>query len=56
MAYYTKVRIKEDTELYFNSFENFHEFINLFFNSNKNIEYIEVAQSNATEFLENIGE
>ena len=56
MAYFTKVRIKGNTELYFDEYDKLHTFIDLFFHANKNIEYIEVAQSDVTEFVENVGE
>lgn len=56
MAYFTKVRIKENTELFFDSFEKLHTFTDLFFKANKNNEYFEIAASNVEEFKKNVGE
>lgn len=55
MAYYTKVKI-DATELFFDSFENLHNFMDLYFNSNKNHQYISIAQSDNIEYFENVGE
>ena len=56
MAYYTKVRIKKNTILYFDSFEKIHTFTDLFFKSNKNNDYFEIALSDSEEFKKNVGE
>lgn len=47
--YYTKAKI-DNLDFYFDTYENLHTFIVLFFKSNKNHETICIALSNKSEF------
>ena len=54
-TYYTKVKI-DASELFFDSFEKLQAFMDLYFNSNQNNQYIKIAQSDNMEYFENVGE
>lgn len=53
--YYTKVKI-DASELFFDNFEKLQAFMDLYFNSNQNNQYIKIAQSDNMEYFENVGE
>lgn len=53
--YYIKVKIS-GTELFFNNYEDFHTFGDLFFKANKNNDFFYIALSNKEEFEKNTKE